>query len=136
MTPGSAFYLPARKIGPPGERVFPNERTCPMERDNFHGLDRREYFRILYAKMEKPVLAVGPHTFEILDLSNAGIRFINNQNVKLPEYITGELTFLSGETVHVAGILKWERSNMYGLYMQDRIPDDIIIRELENVKGR
>jgi len=25
---------------------------------------------------------------------------------------------------------------MYGLYMQDRIPDDIIIRELENVKGR
>ena len=106
-----------------------------METADFHGPDRREYFRILYAKMEKPVLAVGQHSFEILDLSNAGIRFINEQNVKLPDYITGELTFLSGETVRVAGILKWERSNMYGLHMQERIPDDIIIRELERVKG-
>ncbi len=107
-----------------------------METNDFQGLDRREYFRILYSRMDKPVLTVNQHAFEILDLSNAGIRFINNKNVKLDNYITGELTFLSGETVRVEGTLKWERSNMYGLYMKDQIPDDIILRELEKEKDR
>ena len=77
-----------------------------MDDKDYEGIEKREYFRILYSKMDKPVFRVGSDSFEILDISNRGIRFINDRNVRLTHYVTGELLFLSGESIRVEGILK------------------------------
>jgi hypothetical protein len=64
----------------------------------------------------------------------AASAFINDRNIRLTHYVTGELLFLSGEAIRVEGILKWEKSHMYGLYMKDQIPADTLARELHRIQ--
>ena len=92
-----------------------------MKSEEYEGSERRVYFRILYRSTKRPKLVTGKHEFEIADISEGGIRLINNQNIKLAESVRGTTTFLCGESVEIEGTIVWEQNNEIGLLLKDYI---------------
>jgi len=43
--------------------------------------------------------------------------------------ITGKLTFLSGESVDIEGMVLWKKDNILGVQFENLIPSDIITKE-------
>ena len=93
------------------------------------GMERRKDFRISYLNVEKPRLKIEMHKFDILDISQRGLKFINDKEIILSEYISGKLIFLCGESVVIEGSLVWEQDDDFGLYLKNLIPSDMIQKE-------
>jgi hypothetical protein len=67
--------------------------------------------------------------FEVDDLSESGIRFINWEQVKLYKNIQGVLTFLYGESIEVKGSIVWQENSLVGFLLEDLIPSAKFIKE-------
>lgn len=99
------------------------------KKKNYEDTERREFQRITYSNIEGPRLKIGKHKFEVLDISQRGLRFLNDKEVIFSEYITGELTFLCGESVSIEGLVIWEQDDDFGLYLKNLMPSDAIQKE-------
>ena len=98
-------------------------------KNKYEGTERREYPREVYLNIEKPRLKIGKHNFEVLDISRIGLRFINDEEIIFPDFISGEFTFLFGETIAIEGLVVWEQDDDFGLYLKNSIPSDILQKE-------
>ena len=83
----------------------------------------------MYKPTKRPKLTIGKHIFEIADISEGGIRLVNNQNIKLEKSVHGTTTFLFGESMDIEGTIVWEQNNEIGLLLKDYIPPDIMQKE-------
>ena len=92
-----------------------------MKDNEYEGSDRRTFFRIFYQPTKKPKLIVGEHEFEIADISEGGIRLINDQNIKLEGPVSGKTTFLYGESINIEGEVVWKQNNQVGILLKDYI---------------
>ena len=92
-------------------------------------IERRRDSRTEYLNVERPILKIGKHKFEVLDISQIGLKFLNDKEVNLSEYISGNLTFLCGESIDIEGSLIWEQDDDFGLYLKNHIPSDMIQKE-------
>jgi hypothetical protein len=95
----------------------------------YEGIERRKYPRTEYFNIEGPKLKIGKHKFEVLDISQRGLKFLNDKEVNLSEYISGKLTLLCGESIDIEGSPIWEQDDDFGLYLKNHIPSDIIQKE-------
>lgn len=100
-----------------------------MENNQYKGPERRTYFRILYPPTKRPVLRVGKTMFEIGDISQGGIRFLNGKETKLGQWVHGTVTFLYGESIDVEGTIEWEQDNQFGLLLKHLIPSTMMEKE-------
>jgi hypothetical protein len=100
-----------------------------MENNQYKGLERRTYFRILYPPAKRPVLRVGENKFQIGDISQGGIRFLNGKDTKLGQRVQGTVTFLHGGAVEVEGTIEWEQDNQFGLLLKSLIPSTMMEKE-------
>jgi len=91
--------------------------------------EKRKYIRIVYDQKHRSTLKVKNFNFEVDDLSESGIRFINWEKVKLYKNIQGILTFLCGESMVVKGSIVWEENSLVGLVLDHLIPSAIFIKE-------
>ncbi len=99
------------------------------KKKEYEDTERRKYLRIKYLNIEKPKLKIGKHKFEVLDISQRGLKFLNDKEVNLSEHISGELTFLCGESIDIEGSLIWEQDDDLGLYLKNHISSDMIQNE-------
>ena len=104
-----------------------------MEKENFKGPERRSHSRIMYNPKERPKLKIDAHVFEVADISEKGLRLINDKNIKLDIMIRGVLTFLNGESVDIEGSIIWQEGNDLGLQFEDLIPSDKIYKEQRHI---
>jgi hypothetical protein len=95
----------------------------------YEGIERRKYPTTVFLNIEGPRLKIGKHKFEVLDISQKGLNFLNDKEVNLSEYIRGKLTFLCGESIDIEGSLIWEQDDDFGLYLKNHIPSDMIQKE-------
>ena len=93
------------------------------------GSERRSYFRITYGPDKRPVLTVGKNEFEIADVSEGGIRFINREKIALEKPVRGAASLLYGETIDIEGDIVWEQNDELGLLLKDFIPSAVMERE-------
>lgn len=101
-----------------------------MEKNKkYNGVERRKNLRITYLNIEKPRLKLNKHKFEVLDISQRGLKFTNDKEVILSEYINGKITFLCGESVIIEGSLIWEQDDDFGVYLKNLISSDMIQKE-------
>ena len=63
------------------------------------------------------------------DISEKGFNLVNDQEIYLDMRIRGKLTFLSGESINIEGIVLWEENNVLGVLFENLIPSDIIFKE-------
>ncbi len=100
----------------------------------------RECYRIIYESNKNPHLIIRYHAdsnaeyvFKILDISETGIKFLNDNNLKLEDKIEGELSFPDGETFQVDGNIIRKQDDQVILNLNSPIPYSKIIREQRDI---
>jgi hypothetical protein len=104
-----------------------------MDLDGHAEREKRSYIRIVYNPGKRPRLAANNAEFEVTDISEGGIRFMNSTAVALPEFIRGTITFLDNETLDIDGRLEWQQHNEVGLSLKYRIPVATIEKEQRHI---
>ena len=104
-----------------------------MANNPYENSERRTYFRISYPTGNRPKLVVGNHEFEVTDISEGGIRFVNTQAIKLEKKVLGTATLLSGKSVEIEGDIVWEQNGELGLLLKRLISSDTMEREKKYV---
>ena len=79
-----------------------------MKHDKFSGENAREYFRIVYPMNDRPTIMVGEHCFEVIDLSERGVKFFLNGSIgdkvfKKDGAMQGTIMLHEGAPVEVEG---------------------------------
>ena len=103
--------------------------------------NRRDHYRISYEADQRPLLRIkapsleltGEHEFDVLDISEQGIRFLNDQNVHFSDAVHGELVFIDGETVMIEGQIVRETGAQLSLKLSTPIPFKSIIKEQRRI---
>ena len=86
-----------------------------MGENKYPGPDRRKYFRIEYPPEARPLLTIGKKTFPVMDISEKGIRFLNDKQAKFADWVKGVLTFHDGDALEFEGKIVWERGGELGV---------------------
>ncbi|UCD33078.1 MAG: PilZ domain-containing protein [Desulfobacterales bacterium] len=84
-------------------------------------LDRRKYSRREFKPKEKPTLKIGKIEFEIIDISERGLRFINKHQINLEGWVSGTLTFSNRHSIEIDGIIVRKKKNEIGMHLVEPI---------------
>ncbi len=95
--------------------------------------EKRSYIRIVYRPGKRPRLDTSNTVFEVTDISEGGIRFLNNADMALPEFIKGILIFLDDETIDIDGKIEWQRNHEVGISLKYMIPAATIEKEQRHI---
>ena len=100
-----------------------------MEDQSFEGPEKRKFFRVKYIPSAGPTIRIGNHDFEVVDISERGLQFLNDKNVKFAEWIRGTLTFSDREALVIEGRIIWRGGAKIGLKLVTPIPYVRILKE-------
>ncbi len=104
-----------------------------MDMDGHAEREKRSYIRIVYNPGKRPRLAACGAEFDVTDISEGGIRFLNSAAVALPEFIKGAITFLDDETIEIDGKVEWQQQNEVGISLKYMIPAATIVKEQRHI---
>ena len=104
-----------------------------MENTLFNGVERRKYNRIIYKPSQRPVLLIESNNFQVADVSQDGLRFINANEIILDRWVHGTLTFLYGESIDIEGGLEWQQDDDFGVRFKYLIPNEKIAKEQRHI---
>lgn len=90
--------------------------------------EERKYFRLEYPLTKRPPLKVGEHRLEIINISERGLKLLNEKKIEFDRIINGKAVLLSGKTISVEGEVAWDLNYEVGLLI-DSIPGSIIAEE-------
>ena len=99
----------------------------------YEGAERRTFFRIIYPSSPRPTLIVGNHEFDIADISEGGIRFVNTEKIKLDKSVRGKVQFLHGKSLDIEATTMWEQDDEVGLLLKNYISPDTMEIEKQHV---
>lgn len=101
---------------------------------NYTGLEKRSFFRVVYHQPEaRPRLQVAAADFAVSDISQSGLRFINDRKIFLARTIQGKITFSDGETVNITGKVEWKKNDEISLLLKEHIPHTTISKEQHRI---
>lgn len=88
-----------------------------MPQKKYSGSERRKYFRhnIIYAPRKKAILSIGHNRFDVMDISDGGLRFINDEGIALGTRIQGTLILSETDARNISGEIVWENGDETGL---------------------
>ena len=103
--------------------------------------NRRDHYRIAYDALQRPLLRIeapsleltGENEFQVLDISEQGLCFLNDQNVHFGNTVQGELEFADGETVPIEGHIVRETGAQLSLKLASPIPFKAVIKEQRRI---
>ena len=104
-----------------------------MTMDGHAEREKRSQIRIVYNPGKRPRLNAYDAEFEVTDISEGGIRFLNSTAVELPEFIKGTITFLDDETIEIDGKVEWQQQNEGGISLKYVIPATTIEKEQRHI---
>lgn len=93
--------------------------------------NRRQFFRIQYPPKSGPKLASGGQHFEVLDLSEQGLKFRIKSKVGYQPgaNFAGSLTFIDGESLLIFGVIKRVTEDTLSIKLKKNIPLRIVMSE-------
>ena len=104
-----------------------------MDNNTYQGPEKRNFFRIVYNLSKRPELKTNSTTYKVIDISQKGIRLLNQHESKPAKRIQGNLKFLSGLNIDIKGTLAWQEDNQFGLFLEDPLPSHIMEKEQQYV---
>lgn len=110
---------------------IPSQRMPPSS--------RRTLYRVVYPLDERPVLAVGRSTYEVIDCSELGLRFeVNGRPASsLGTSLGGVVQFRSGSTVEITGEVIRMRAGTIALALDaPGVPFSHILAEQRYLRSR
>jgi hypothetical protein len=94
-----------------------------VKSEKFDGQDRRQHFRVKYPFSERPQLVITRDEFDILDISEQGIRF------SMGPIIGETITFHDGESLNLEGKLLRTQDSEVVIQLLKGIPPERISKE-------
>lgn len=91
--------------------------------------NRRRHYRLEYPPGERPVFKVRKYVFDVVDISQGGLRFVNDKAVKFGKWLSGTIVFPSGEMIERDARVVWSYHNVYGIEFLIRIPFKIMLEQ-------
>jgi hypothetical protein len=79
--------------------------------------EKRRSFRIEYPASIRPTLKIRKHEFEVVDISEKGVRFSADKKIQFGRWVTGNITFYDGQVVGVEGKIAWKREQTIGMFL-------------------
>ena len=79
--------------------------------------EKRKYFRIEYPASIRPTLEIRKHEFEIVDISEKGVKFSAGKEIKFGRWVTGNVTFHDGQAIGIEGKIAWKRGESIGMFL-------------------
>ena len=104
----------------------PGTRVAPGDQQN---TEKRDFVRLVYPADKRPVLTVAGNSFEVINICQTGLKFINHTGESLGSQVTGKVNFQNGGSIEVDGSIRWENDRETGLFVT-RIPSFIIKQEI------
>ena len=85
-----------------------------MEKD-YTGTEKREYTRRFFAPDHRPTIRIGPQEFDIIDISERGVRFVNDKKLFQDGWVNGTIVFPDRVPIDVDGVIVREEDGDMGL---------------------
>lgn len=92
---------------------------------------RRAFYRVVYPLTARPILIIRKQTFEVIDISEKGVRFSleGNPVVQSDENLTAVITFHDYESITLEGKILRMENNEIALLLTRGIPYKRIVKE-------
>ena len=91
--------------------------------------EKRDFVRLVYPPEKRPLLTVGDNSFEVLNICQTGLKFLNHMEKSFGKQVIGKVTFQNGGSIKINGRIRWESGPEIGLFMA-RIPAFVIKQEI------
>jgi hypothetical protein len=112
-------------------------REFRSEKNDAHGTEMRDAYRLIYPPESRPVLEVYQAHFNhplardlvICDLSESGLGFHHDGLLPLSGTIMGRVRFSDGESLEIAGDVVYHRHDRVGLTLHCYIPHERFMKE-------
>lgn len=92
--------------------------------------ERRKVYRVQYPPEARPKLTIRSREFEVINLSERGIRFQVQKQIQSAEWVRGKVTFHDGESLEVEGKIIWKKPDEIALSLLIiPIPYERILKE-------
>jgi len=75
------------------------------------------------------MLKVQEHELEVLNISEQGVKILNQKQTKLSKNVSGNVVFSSGKSIELIGKIAWQFENELGLFVT-QIPRSVIVEEV------
>ncbi len=88
-----------------------------MMRDAYEGVEKRQYPRTVFDSKDRPKLKIGLQEFEVIDISEKGVRFVNDKKVGTKGWVNGTIVFSDSRSIDIDGIIVRGDSGNLGLHL-------------------
>ena len=94
-----------------------------MEKD-YAGIEKRAHIRRFFAAEHRPTIRIGFQEFDVIDISERGVRFINDKKVTQQGWVNGTIVFPGRGPIDVDGVIVREDNGDMGLHLVAPIDPD------------
>jgi len=91
--------------------------------------EKRDFVRLVYPPDKRPVLEVGNNNFEVLNICEKGLKFLNHMEKAFGKQVFGKVIFQDGGSIKINGKILWENGPEIGLLVTN-IPAFVIKQEV------
>jgi hypothetical protein len=103
--------------------------------------NQRQTFRIVYPEGDQPRLVVGQPwgdsaTFQVLDVSEEGLRFADDASLMVGHEVRGQLVFADGSSAQVSGKVVRRMEDQVCLHLTHTVPSSLIVGEQLRLRKR
>lgn len=92
------------------------QKGAAME-EAYRGVEKRRHPRTKFYVEERPRLRIGVQEFEIIDISEKGVRFVNDKKVGSQGWVNGTIVFPDARSIDIDGIVVRRESGNMGLHL-------------------
>ena len=96
-----------------------------------YGPEKRDLVRLVYPPDKRPILRVGEDSFEVLNICETGLKFLNHMGKPFGKQVAGTITFQDGGSLKINGNVRWEGGREIGLFVTP-IPAFVIKQEVRS----
>ena len=86
-------------------------------KEAYYGLDKRQHPRTVFDVKDRPKLKIGLQEFEVINISEKGICFVNDKQIDTQGWVNGTIVFPDSRAIDVDGIIVRQESGNFGLHL-------------------
>ena len=92
--------------------------------DKYSGVEKRAHARRFFSPEERPTIRIGLQEFEMIDISEKGVWFVNDKIILQTGWVNGTIMFPGQGPIDIDGVIVREEGGDMGLHLVGAIDPD------------
>lgn len=81
------------------------------------GIEKRAHTRRFFTADNRPTIRIGPQEFDVIDISERGVRFVNDKKIFQKGWVNGTITMPGRTSIQVDGVIVRQENGDLGLHL-------------------